>query len=237
MKKFNLFAAIAACIVFVSSCGNSSKKEEQVVSTPVKGTEYAITSTKVEGKVKYGISKNNQQVVDNKFIAMSYNNGMFVGKFYEKLGRSEISSDDLIDPETGKTVIQGESVQFKDGYFVATSGAEGNHRYSLYFPDTKKSFNALAEGYVLKDNILISKVYDGWGAITTANDTLLVPDNRKLALLETAKGNYFLYYDEGRWVKINAKREGDYVSAAELKQLKKLSGWSDTKEAFVVSTK
>lgn len=237
MKKFNLFAAIAACVVFVSSCGNSSKKDAQVVSTPVKGTEYVITSAKVDGVVKYGISKNNKQIVENKFIAMSYNNGMFVGKFYEKMGWSEISSDDLIDPETGKTVIQGESIQFKDGHFVAVSGAEGNHRYSLYFPDTKKSFNALAEGYVLKNNILISKVYEGWGAITTANDTLLVPDNRKLALLETAKGNYFLYNDDGRWVKIDANRKGDYVSNAELKQLKKLSGWSDTKEAFAISTK
>lgn len=238
MKKINLFAALTtACIMFVS-CGNSPKNEAEVSVTPVEGTEYAISSTTISGKTTFGIQKQGKQIVEDTFVEMSYNNGMFVGKSVDSLFGSDYVSNDLINPETGKTVINGDTIKYVDGYFEATSNNGGDPRYSLYFPETKKSFSALAAGYVLSDDILISKVYQGWGAITTANDTLLVPDNRKLVLLKTPKANYFLYQDEGRWAKVNAKKhEGTYLSSAELNRLKKLPGWSDTKDAFVITQK
>lgn len=229
MKKLMSFVAFAATVFVFTSC-NSVKEKAASVESPVAGTDYVIYQD--DGGL-FGVKKNGVELIHARYDKISYENNMFIGDYSFKEFGSVIKGKTLIDPATSKEVLSSDSIMYSpEGYFYAdvNAGQQG-----IYLPKTKTTFAAMLD-FVLDEEIILVKRSNGWAAYSTKNDTIIAPDKefQKMALVK-AKKQILLQVDGNWWLVEGSKGlPGKFVGVADLKKFKKMKGWNDKTEAFVL---
>ena len=228
MKKFNVLVAFAATVFVLTSC-NSAKEKAASVESPVAGTDYVI----YQENEYFGVKKNGTEIIPARYDKISYENNMFIGDYSFNEFGSVIKGKTLVDPTTSKEVLSSDSIMYSpEGYFYAevNDGQQG-----IYLPKTKTTFSAMLD-FVLDENIILVKRSNGWAAYSTKNDTIIAPDKefQKMALVK-AKKQILLQVDGNWWLVEDSKGlPGKFVGTADLKKFKKMKGWNDKAEAFIL---
>lgn len=206
MKKI-IFAACAA-VLFVA-CGNNSSSNN--------------ASQEETQESKY----TNKMTVSDCTIA----------HYEEDLGYVQLSGMVLLGKDD-KEVFRADSIAF-DTEHKCFKGITSQGT-SLYFPKSGAKFFVL-QNYALSadGSVLLAKKNNDeyeralWGAYnTTAAEapTIVKNDNEKIVLLES--GGFYIPYEGGSWLKLDAKGEG--VSQMTTSQMRKLKGFDPKAEVQIL---
>lgn len=208
MKK-NIFAACAvafAAVLFTASCGNSSK------------------------------SPSKEETQEEKYTNKVDVAGCTIARYAENLGYVNLEGAVLLKGE--KEIFRADSIAFdKQHNCFKGIKAQGT---SLYFPNSGATFFVL-QNYALSPDgsVIVAKKtndeYDRalWGAYdTTAAEApaIVKNDNEKIILLES--GGFYIPYENGSWLRLDAKGEGVAQMAAA--QMKRLKGFDPKAEVQVL---
>ena len=217
-------AAIGVAVGMLS-CQN---QKPQDIETPVEGTNYAIVETPEH---TFGVKQGLDFVITPIYQNLVYEKGYFIGDMATELFGDTTLTESLLDPQTDLTLLSGTSVEYvADGnYFVS----EAAGLYGIFFPETKKSFEALQQYIVVDDVILLKK--DGWG-IYKQDETPLLETGDAFKKVVWLKGqNKFLVFSDNTWFLMTKYGEDfEELTQTALKKYKKMSGWEENKEASVI---
>ena len=222
MKKFFFLSIVAfgmiAAMTFVSCSG---KKAAQNTEEPIVGTDYVVVTTPTGAK---GIKKGDAILVTptNTYKDITVDNGMFLAKTGD--GYS------LLDPETGYSVVDADTIVWKSFYF---EGQKGENKL-VYIPANKTRF--AAQAYAVKGAYAIA-TFNGKITIWKDGEQLIEPtaDFSKMAILPDGK---ILVLKGKAWgtatVKSKALVPGKTVTPKDLKKFKANKGWDEKSPVMIL---
>lgn len=236
MNKKNLLSLVAAMVVVAMTfvgCGNKTSKNE-VQEVPIDGVP-CVKLVAADGGLglKAGPDILIEPTTDYKsFTALA---GFIVADF-ETDGYISTANKKLLDPDTGRDLINGDTIVAMDGYFEAVHQAGGETVFSLYIPATKKSF-AATEYAVVKDRV-ITKFYGKITLFDSNRNELFSPtdDYKKVALLPDGS---LLVWDGNIWgtgkiTKDKLIEPGKALTARDLKKYQAMTGWNNNTSVMIL---
>ncbi len=180
----------------------------QSIDEPITGTNYVITSAKVDGRLVYGVKDNaGTELIAPQFIAKpSFKNNTLLGQKDAQLYLYDGKGALLC--ETGFKTINRENAE----YFTARDAAENY----LIFPATKVVISGYSKAVVGPDEVLFQKG-ELCGVKDKAGKELVAAEYESILKVSQDKEYFYLakVKDKSQWKKIGA--DG--------KVLKNLSKW------------
>ena len=209
MKKFLFFAAYAAAVLVLASCGNGK------TSAPKETEKSPYTKvTSVEGVPGYSIAD------------------------YEESLAGVVSKGQVLLNAEKDEVMRSSTITYDKagGYFIGTQSERTSlyfpkNKVGFY----AMSDYVLADGIILIKSYVDEYAETFWGAYSTQkNDTILKQENKKLVLLQSSAKEYsfLIPYENGNWLKVDKSGKG--IAEVTPAQARRLKGWQKDKEAFLI---
>ncbi|MBQ8464970.1 MAG: hypothetical protein IJ545_03060 [Alphaproteobacteria bacterium] len=221
MKKvffLSIVAAIAVAMTF-SSC--SEKKIVENTEEPLAGTDYILVTTP-QGAT--GIKKGDAFIIEPKadYKSITAVGGLFLAK--------TASGQSLLDPETGYSKIDADTIVWKSFYFEGKRG----ENFIIYIPAYKAQF--AGQDYAVGGSYALS-TFSGKTTLYKDGQPIIDPtsDFAKMVVLPSGE----LLVQKGKsWFTATVKDKvlvaGKAVSPKELKTFKSKKGWNDSSPVMIL---